>query len=633
MKTAPDRTQAPTATAQVGRNESDRGSIDDTAAPVGLPTDLAPPVTKKKAYSYIRMSTRGQEHGDSLRRQKDRMYEFISKRDLELVENYRDIGVSAYRRLNYTHGELRAFIDAVDRGDVEKGSYLIIESMDRLSRATATTAFSMMIELIDKGITLVTLDSGLEYSQETSRTNHTNLFIAIGEMIRAHEESRRKSEMISHAWEEKRKQLRTAGRPMTSRVPAWLRLSSDGKHIEVIPERAEVVNAIFNYACNGYGTYSIARMLNESGVAPWGTVKTTKVHSGKKPKLAPVWHESYIKKIISNRAVLGEFQPHRQEITTANVKLRIPDGEPIEGYYPAMVPEELFRSANLALARRQTGSKGRKGPTYANLFTGLLFCNRCGSGMRYIDKGPPPKGGQYLRCSRTVTSRSCVSKIYRYHVVEQSILSFLETLDVERVLGGAPLAKRIAEKKHAADILEMEITGLDQQIAFTVEAITKGVSPQLVTRLSDMERKRTKAQIELSIVRSEIADAELLNPAARKAALNKLLEAIGKDMPTEERLKTRRALAAELQRILDRMTLNPSPAFAFEEDEVHVSWRKSYERSSYTRLQKYLDDYGFELSIRYRNGIQQIFKGFDETALRLKWEKRFRDLKLVSEFE
>ena len=82
--------------------------------------------------------------------------------------------------------------------------------------------------------------------------------------------------------------------------------------------------------------------------------------------------QSYIAKILANRAALGEFQPHiRVE------GKRTPDGEPIEGYFPAIIDDELFYRAQHAKSQRLVGGARRKGKAFTNLFSGLASCAYC----------------------------------------------------------------------------------------------------------------------------------------------------------------------------------------------------------------------------------------------------------------
>ena len=79
---------------------------------------------------------------------------------------FRDEGVSAFEGTNTEKG-LGAFRQAVENGDVPKGSYLLVESLDRISRQSARKAARSMETIIEHGITVVDLSDGeREYSAD-----------------------------------------------------------------------------------------------------------------------------------------------------------------------------------------------------------------------------------------------------------------------------------------------------------------------------------------------------------------------------------------------------------------------------------------------------------------------------------
>ena len=82
------------------------------------------------------MSTDIQLRGDSLRRQEQASKRYAEQHGLRLIEDFKleDIGVSAFKGANVTSGSLGRFLDLVKAGDIAKGSYLLVESLDRISR-------------------------------------------------------------------------------------------------------------------------------------------------------------------------------------------------------------------------------------------------------------------------------------------------------------------------------------------------------------------------------------------------------------------------------------------------------------------------------------------------------------------
>lgn len=370
--------------------------------------------SRPRAYSYIRMSTDIQLRGDSRRRQLELSEEYAKDHELELVKEFQleDLGVSAFRGANLAaESSLGRFLRSVRNGQVPVGSYLLVESLDRLSRQNVFTSLSIFTDLIKAGVRLVTLADGQVYTAET--TDFSQLVVSLAIMSRAHEESQMKSRRLSAAWTNKRDKI--DDRKLTALSPAWLSLSLDRKSFEVNEKRALVVRSIFEDAAAGLGSYAIARRLNKSGVAPFGRSKG--------------WQTSYIGKILTSRAAIGEYQPHR--IVDGR---RIATGAVIPNYFPPVVDEQLYLMVQAGRSQRRVGGAGRKGQFVSNLFSGLARCAYCGAQMHFINKGQGPKGGVYLTCDNARRGLGCDNVAWRYDDFESSFLTFVEEIDLESLL-------------------------------------------------------------------------------------------------------------------------------------------------------------------------------------------------------
>ncbi|MBL4858073.1 MAG: recombinase family protein [Erythrobacter sp.] len=122
-----------------------------------------------KVYSYTRFSTPEQAAGDSFRRQTEAARKWAEARGLvlDVKLSFADDGVSAYRGGNVdTDRGLGAFLFACQQGLVERGSYLLVESLDRISRMSPRKAQRLLDDIVDSGITVVTLNDGQEYTAE-----------------------------------------------------------------------------------------------------------------------------------------------------------------------------------------------------------------------------------------------------------------------------------------------------------------------------------------------------------------------------------------------------------------------------------------------------------------------------------
>ncbi|MDI7924944.1 recombinase family protein [Ferirhizobium litorale] len=99
-----------------------------------MPNDTSP---RPRAYSYVRFSTPEQMRGDSFRRQLQaaERYALTNGLVIDTKFTFHDLGVSAFRGMNKSVGMLGEFLSYVRSGDIAAGSYLLVENLDRVSRA------------------------------------------------------------------------------------------------------------------------------------------------------------------------------------------------------------------------------------------------------------------------------------------------------------------------------------------------------------------------------------------------------------------------------------------------------------------------------------------------------------------
>jgi DNA invertase Pin-like site-specific DNA recombinase len=568
------------------------------------------------------MSTEEQLKGDSRRRQLSRTREYAQRNNLDLQETVADLGVSAFRGLNVEHGALSRFLALVRDGKIDPGSVLIVESMDRLTRASAQVALGLLIEIIQSGIVLATLDDGQTYSKESVASMPYGLMVALGAMVRSHEESKRKSDLLSHTWDHKKREARS-GAVLTRKLPGWLEVDSDGV-IVAKQERAEMVREIFTLARDGWGAYSIARLLNERRADTWSK-------SGK------VWRESYVKKILSNRSVLGEYQPHRVSYLGGK-RHRIADGEPISNYFPKVVDELLYREAHDAIARRASGQTnhsrggGRKGVGLANLFTGLLACGLCRNGYVLINKGNDRSDGRYLVCSIARISDRCSAKPYRYHSVESALLAIIENLDYARVMGAEARDLRLRELRNRLAVALASRNAAVEASNKLIDIILSSGSelPEVRSELLKQQALSTNWSNEVEAVERELAETQDLNPEKRKQALKLLLGKLRSEIDGEERETLRRAMAAELRRAVKRVAVLPSIRLVHEVVSAVSNWKEVYGVEDEASLQSAFDDFPFEFSITYQNGqTHQLVDPLTGVGLKLSGSPRDSELRLL----
>lgn len=463
--------------------------------------------SKPRAYSYVRFSTPEQAKGDSFRRQTAMAQEYAIRKGLELDDTLKlqDLGVSAFRGDNAATGALSLFKEAVEAGEVPHGSYLLVESLDRISRDKARIAQRALEDIAETGITVVTLCDEKEYSAASMNENPFDLILSLVIFIRANEESATKARRLRAAWQAKRDSM--ADTPLTGRTPGWVTLDSERQALSLIPERAAIVKRIFEETIAGKGQWAIARSLTEDGVEPWGK--------------ALVWHRTYISKIQSNPAVIGAFTPHTLE-HEGGKKVRLPQATN-ENYFPAAISKELWLEAqNILGASKHPRTRGRHAHRpIVNMLAGIASCPKCRGTMTRVTKGVRslPK---YV-CAGAKVGSGCRYRSVSVEAVEAAIKSRL----LER-LRSAPAGERKPDLGARIQELDLATGALVDELERLVEAVAKnGGSPTLFAAIRDKEAALETANMELEALRKQKFDASGATVAKRIERLIAVIETKG----------------------------------------------------------------------------------------------------------
>lgn len=356
------------------------------------------------AYSYMRFSSGKQAKGQSIERQRQMAEDYIKENpqlDLELDSslNLTDRAVSAFSGKNMTDGNLGKFFDLVYTGEIEAGSYLLLENLDRFSRDVAWKATHDLTTLVKGGIVVVTLSDNQIYSDATlsAEGGSFKLMQSVINFMRANDESEQKSQRVGKAW--RKKMLRVAdGVQLTKRVPFWI-VKED--RTKAIADRVAVVKRIFKLSADGLGGQRITTILNEEGVAP----PTTK---------AAKWGISSVKKVLNSEAVCGV--------------LHTADGVRHEGYFPRVITEKLWVKTRFqGIASKRTRDNKNVHP-----LSGLCVCAVCGAtATRSGKSGRVRKDGtkniwRTLVCADSMGARSaCSYQSISYDKIVQAALEAL----------------------------------------------------------------------------------------------------------------------------------------------------------------------------------------------------------------
>jgi len=471
-----------------------------------------------RAIAYLRFSADDQAQGNSIARQTANTDGYCQRNGLERVETLVDDGYSAFKGHHMSKGALGRFLTLADEGKY-KGYALVIEQMDRLSRQGIIETSDLLRRILKAGLEVhVTQTNRVIRSLDDVTTAILNVM----ESYAAQEYSRKLRERVASAWAAK-KHNGTNGISITNKLPGWLEGRS-GERIKVNEEKAKVVRQIFEWTAKGMGKRLVARRLNERKVPTFGGGK----------KVTEYWVHSYIHKILTNRAVLGEYQPR---------KGGKPDGEVRINFYPPVVTPALWERANAVRASRRTVTQngtvtgkyaGRTGKA-SNLFTGLVFDATMQRPMHYSDKGKRSRPTLSTAC-KDINGNRPNSVIYSWF--ERAFLEFLSQLDWTTVLDIAE-SDEIKRQEEAIASLNLDIARTEEK---TQELAEKFLAVKTPAAALNSLMLKLEAQIEKDRGDREARERRL---AQLKREHNDLLDrsivydklAKARDLETRSRLR------------------------------------------------------------------------------------------------
>lgn len=442
-------------------------------------------------FSYVRFSSKKQEQGDSVRRQIRAGDDWLIQHPEHVLDTslrLRDLGVSAFRGANLEEkGALGAFIALAKKPDspIEKGSILLIERLDRFSRQQTRKAYRAFVELVEAGVTVQTLDPPQSINEDNIDDLHVVLPLIL-QMTMAHEQSKEKSRRVGSVWEAKRERAR-AGSPMSRRRPAWLKWNEKRASFEVDPSAVAAIEYAYNRTVEGCGQRQLVTELNQRFTALG--------RSGK-------WNSSYIQKLLSDRTVLGEFQPHRFDAAG----VRVATGEPIPNYYPRVISDDLF----LAAAGGRAVRLKAKGPNsqFVNPFVGLLVGTDGHSLQLQTSRAKRKRGGHYIHRRlvsyghrRGIAGVSALS--VEFFAVEDMILNGLRDLDVAAVFPQSPEDHRLPAAEARVEAIRRRLSELENALLDTSN--TAAPPQQIAQAIAVLEQQLAEANKVLSEERQRVA--------------------------------------------------------------------------------------------------------------------------------
>ncbi|MCI1853758.1 MAG: recombinase family protein [Ewingella americana] len=426
-----------------------------------------------RAISYLRFSNTIQQNGDSVRRQRNLINQWLDlhpQYDLDDT-NYEDLGLSAFTGAHAERGAFGEFMEAVDLGLIEPGTVLLIESLDRLSRERIGEATERLRNILKAGIEVVTLCDGSHYTSSSLDDPYASIK-AILIAQRANEESEIKSKRLKSAWERKREEAARTGRVMTSACPRWMKLNPQTREFELINERVKVIRAIFEYRVKGMSFNKITKILND---------ESTPTFKGKIKE----WNPSTIEHLLSNKALIGTCVP--------SYASKLKGMKEIQNYYPPAMSEDVYNSVQDIKLSPFGKLSERDNPNLINIFRSIMKCSVCNHSMIVTTVAGDNPG--YYVCPMRRLHRCYAPPIKR---------GLIDSVLIHQVLVFTTKFTKSGNSKSLVQQITARNSELNQQIENLIGALKMAPEVSMLAgKIKDLDKELRKNETTLRLLREK----------------------------------------------------------------------------------------------------------------------------------
>lgn len=485
-----------------------------------------------KVYSYMRFSDARQAGGASSERQGAYAAAWAKEHSLQLDEtlSMRDEGLSAFHQRHVKKGALGVFLKAVEDGQVPAGSFLVVEGLDRLSRAEPIQAQAQLTAIISAGISVVTASDGKVYSRDRLKANPMDLVYSVLVMIRAHEESDTKSKRVRDAI---RRQCvgwidgTYRGLIRYGKTPGWLHVI-DGKW-QLIPERAEAVRAAVDMFRRGMGTGHIAKALHAAGLSSSATPPSS----------------GHLVRLLANPALKGE----------KHLVLE-PETFVLEGYYPAVIDADAWTDLQELVGLRSRRHVKGEIPSLLTGF-GVTVCGYCGSPLksqtmankRRAD-GTLADGHRRLQCVKVNSGAGCLVKgSCSAAPIERALMRYCsDMVNLQALYAGDRAALPRVELAAATT----QLRGIEVKLERITEALleSEDAAPAtFIRRARELELERDAARDQVKAAERALAEAARADLTGADERWKVLVDGV-EALDYEARMRARQLVGDTFERIV-----------------------------------------------------------------------------------
>ena len=463
-----------------------------------------------RAAIYCRLSSEdGPDHESmSIGNQRSLLTEYVEKQGWEIIDTYIDDGFSG---TNFERPGFQRMIADIENGRI---NLVITKDLSRLGRNYIMCGQYTEIYFPERHVRYIALNDGVDTLNQTSSMDITPFKHILNDMYARDISTKIKSTLHAKA---KRGEYLGALDPYS-----YLRSPEDKHKLIVNEETAPTVRRMFEMCAAGMGARSIATTLNNEGVlSPTEYTRFRKHNPETDGEFVRkhFWTRTYVQFMLKNEIYVGSMVQGRQYTPSHRSQKREPIPKEnwivVPNMHEALISRELFDEAQKKL---QTRKKVCTGPSdLPHLFSGLFFCEACGSAMRqgYTQK----RKYIYYSCgkSNAIGGIACSTHYINYNTLYQVVQEDIKrnaTLFSEHreqatkklmELKCADEKKRMSQMQNELASAEKRLAELDVKLKHTYEDNISGKLPDHIFAMFIADYDNEKAALRATIANTRMA--------------------------------------------------------------------------------------------------------------------------------
>ncbi|MDD3393912.1 MAG: recombinase family protein [Anaerotignum sp.] len=383
-----------------------------------------------RAALYIRLSVEDKQSGSiSIETQTLILNHFLeSKPEIFVYDTYIDNGATG---MNFHRPAFQQMLADIEAGFV---NCVIVKDLSRLGRNSIDTGYYIEQYFAAHQVRFIAVTD--QFDTADPNDIHAGIILPLKNMI-----NEAYAIDIGRKIKAQQRQAMKDGEYIGARSPYGYLKAPDNCHQLIIdPQTAPVVQQMFQWASEGAGLNTIARRLNEAGIASVSVYKQqigqitheNLIGNGK-------WQTRTVNKILRCETYTGDLvQGHTKSIDHRQVKAGLDNLITVHNTHEAIVSRELFDLVQSLLNAVSDQCKNRSISAYTpNLLKGKVFCAHCKAPLhRQRNKRKKSSDVYFYHClsNSRIAEKSCLGVTIREDRLMPVLLDIMQA-QMETTLG------------------------------------------------------------------------------------------------------------------------------------------------------------------------------------------------------